>query len=144
MAADSAQLRFRGSKYCMKVELRNNGTVLLIVVFVVALLSAVVMGILQLNTEEIQLMHNQINAAQALATAEAGLNYAFSRIRQGSDANIIDESFNGGLYSANFSDGTVTSTGTTAEGFVARVDANITVGSSSPYIVRIDNLRINE
>jgi len=128
----------------MKVELKNNGTVLLIVVFVVALLSAVVMGILQLNTEEIQLMHNQINAAQALATAEAGLNDAFSRIRQGSDANIIDESFNGGSYSADYNDGTVTSTGTTAEGFVARVDADITVGSSSPYIVRIDNLRINE
>ena len=128
----------------MKVELKDNGSVLLIVVFVVAMLSAVAMGILQLNTEEIQLMQNQINAAQAIATAEAGLNDAFFRIRQGSDPNITDESFNGGSYTVDVSSSTVTSTGTTAQGFVARVEADITTGTSSPYIIRIDNLRINE
>jgi hypothetical protein len=39
---------------------------------------------------------------------------------------------------------TITSIGTTAQGFVARVDANITVGTTSPYIIRIDRLRIKE
>ena len=128
----------------MKVELKDNGSVLLIVVFVVALLSAVAMGILQLNTEEIQLMQNQIDAAQAVATAEAGLNDALARIRQGSDPNISDEPFNGGSYTVEAGGATITSTGTTAQGFVARVEADITTGTTSPYIIRIDNLRINE
>ncbi|MBA7610451.1 hypothetical protein ES703_17659 [subsurface metagenome] len=128
----------------MKVELKNNGSALLVVVFVIALLSAVVMGMLQLNTEEIQLMHNQINAAQAIATAEAGLNDALARIRQGSDPNISDEPFNGGSYTVDVNGNTITSTGTTAQSFVARVEADITTGTTSPYIIRIDNLRINE
>jgi type II secretory pathway component PulK len=128
----------------MKVELKDNGSVLLIVIFVIALLSAVAMGILQLNTEEIQLMQNQIDAAQAVATAEAGLNDALARIRQGSDPNISDEPFNGGSYTVEASGATITSTGTTAQGFVARVEAGITTGTASPYIIRIDSLRINE
>ena len=52
------------------------------VVFVAALLSAVVMGMLEINTEEIQLMQNGVYAAEALAVAEAGLNDAFAQIRQ--------------------------------------------------------------
>ena len=47
-------------------------------VFVVALLSAMVMGMLQINVEEIRIMHNQIRAAEALAVAEAGLNDALA------------------------------------------------------------------
>ena len=130
----------------MKVELKDNGSALLIVVFVIALLSAVVMGLLQLNTEEIQLMHNQINAAQAIATAEAGLNDAFSELR--TDPNwstgFTGEPFNGGTYTVDVNGTTITSTGTTAQSFVARVEADITTGTTSPYIIRIDNLRINE
>ncbi len=128
----------------MKVELKKGGSVLLIVIFVIALLAAVAMGMLQLNTEDIQLVQNQINAAQAIATAEAGLNDVFSRIRQGGDPNISSASFNGGSYTVTADGNTITSTGTTAQGFVARVRAGITVGAVSPYIIRIDELRINE
>jgi type II secretory pathway component PulK len=128
----------------MKVEPKDDGVALLIVVFVIALLAAVAMGMLELNTEDIQLVRNQINAAQAIATAEAGLNDAFSRIRQGSDPNISSTSFNGGSYTVTASGTTITSTGTTAQGFVARVRAGITIGTTSPYIIRIDSLRINE
>ncbi len=134
----------------MKVELKNNGSALLVVVFVIALLSAVVMGMLQLNTEEIQLMHNQINAAQAIATAEAGLNDAFAEIREDSSwsTGFTDKSFNGGSYTVSVEgalpDPNIVSTGTSPQGFVARVEADITTGTTSPYIIRIDNLRINE
>ena len=130
----------------MKVELKNDGSVLLITVFVIALLSAVVMGILQLNTEEIQLMRNQIYATQAVATAEAGLNDAFLQIRTDPnwDSGFTGKAFNGGSYTVVASGNTITSTGTTAQGFVARVEADITTGTTSPYIIRIDNLRINE
>ena len=134
----------------MKVELKDNGSVLLIVVFVIALLSAVAMGILQLDTEEIQLMRNQIYAVQAIATAEAGLNDAFSEIRTDSSwtTGFTDKAFNGGSYDVNVTgtlpNRTITSTGTSSQSFVAIVDANVTVGTSSPYVIRIDNLRINE
>ncbi|UCF15239.1 MAG: hypothetical protein JSW59_17675 [Phycisphaerales bacterium] len=134
----------------MKVGFRNNGAVLLITVFVVALLSAVVLGMLQVTTEEIQVMSNQIYSAQALATSEAGLNDAFAEIRADSSwtTGFTDKPFYGGSYTVTVAGAlpnlTITSTGTSAQGFVARVEADTTIGTSSPYIIRIDELRINE
>jgi len=134
----------------MKIRQKNNGSVLLIAVFVIALLSAMVMGMAQMNTEEIQLMRNQIFAAYALATAEAGLNDAFSQIR--ADPNwadgFTDKAFNGSSYTVTVTGSlpnrTASSTGTSTQGFVAKVEADVTISTSSPYIIRIDNLRINE
>ena len=125
---------------------RNNGSVMLIAIFAIALLSALVMGMLQMNTEEIQLMQNQIYAAEALATAEAGLNDAFSELRVDPNwsAGFTDKGFNGGSYTVDVNDSTITSAGTSSQGFVGRVEADITIGSTSPYVIRIDNLRINE
>jgi len=116
------------------------------VVFVIALLSALVAGMLQMNTEEIQLVGNQIWAAEASATAEAGLSDAFAEIRTDSSwsTGFTDKAFNGGSYTVDVSDSTITSTGTSSRGFVAKVEADITIGNSSPYVIRIDNLRINE
>jgi len=134
----------------MKTRLRNNGSVLLITIFAVALLSAITIGILQMNTEEIQLMRNQIRAADALLIAEAGLNDAFAEIRADSTwtTGFTDKSFNGGSYTVTVTGSlpnlTITSTGTSSQGFVARIEADITVGSSSPYVIAINNLRINE
>ena len=130
----------------MKAKRKNNGSVFLIAIFVIAMLSALVIGMLQMNTEEIQLVRNHIYAAQALATAEAGLNDAFSEIRSDSSWNtgFTDKAFNGGSYTVDVNDSTITSTGTSDQGFVARVEADITIGTSSPYVIRIDNLRINE
>jgi len=134
----------------MKRKLIHNGSVLLITIFATALLAAITIGILQVNTEEIQLMRNQINAVEAQATAEAGLNDAFSELRFDSSwtTGFSSKSFNGGSYTVTVSgtlpDLTITSTGTSAQGFVNRVEADITVGSTSPYIIRIDSLRINE
>ena len=125
---------------------RRNGSVFLITVFVIALLAVLTMGILQMSTEEIQLMQNQVYAAEALATAEAGLNDAFLQIRTDPnwDSGFTGKAFNGGSYTVVASGNTITSTGTTAQGFVAEVEADVTVGTSSPYVIRIDNLRVNE
>ncbi|MCJ7729945.1 MAG: hypothetical protein MUO27_08735 [Sedimentisphaerales bacterium] len=132
----------------MKTKTKNNGSVLLIVVFAIAMLYVLTIGIVEMHTEEIQLMQNQVNAAEALATAEAGLNDAFARIRDGNDPNIASISFNGGSYAVTVTgtlpNRTITSTATTSQGFVAKVKANITVGSSSSHVIRIDNLRLNE
>ena len=133
----------------MKSILKNNGSALLIVIFAIALMSAVTIGIVQMHTEDIQLMQNQVNAAYAVVTAEAGLNDSFARIRDGNDPNISSTSFNGGTYAVTAgasatSDLLLTATGVTSQGFTARVETDITVGSSSPYVIRVDNFRINE
>ena len=133
----------------MNRKFRHKGSALVLAVFIIALLAAVVMGMLQINTEEIQVMRNQIYASEALATAEAGLNDAFSEIRADSSWNtgFTDKAFNGGSYTVTVGGVspslTVTSTGTSSQDFVGRVDANITVGVTSPHIIRIDSLRFN-
>jgi Tfp pilus assembly protein PilX len=138
----------------MKMIRENNGSVLLIVVFAIALMSVLTIGILEMHTEEIQLMQNHVNAAQALAVAEAGLNDAFAQIWLSStwmpDASYTNKSFPGyGTYSVTYEgslpDPNIISEGTSSLGYIARAKAEITVGSSGPpYIIRIDNYRINE
>jgi len=130
----------------MKVTYIHNGSVMLLAVFAIALLSILVMGMLQMNTEEIQIAQNQILSAEALAIAEAGLNDAFSELRadSGWNAGFIDKSFNGGLYNVDVNDSTIISIGTSSKGFVGRVEADITIGSASPHIIQIDHFRVNE
>jgi hypothetical protein len=134
----------------MKTKQKNNGVVLLITIFATALLSAITIGILQINTEEIQLMRNQIYAAEALAITEAGLNDAFSELRVDMDwdSGFSNKAFDNGSYTVTVSgslpDLTIESTGTSGQGFVAKVEAEIAVGSISPYKIAIKSLRINE
>jgi len=131
----------------MDIDTRTRGSVLLLAVFVVALLAAMVMGMLELNTEEIQVMQNHVYAAEALATAEAGLEDALKELRVNKWWNdgFPGQSFNGGSYTVTVGGGTVTSVGTTSRGYTARVEADYhATGSSTPYAITIDALRINE
>lgn len=129
---------------------KEDGSVLLMVVFIIALLSSIVMGMLQMNTEETQVVQNQVRAAEATATAEAGLNDAIYQIRTNPlwTTGFAGKAFNGGSYTVavtgSLPNRTITSTGTAANGFVSRVAADITVGSATPHIIRIDKLRVNE
>jgi Tfp pilus assembly protein PilX len=140
----------------MKTKTKNDGSVLIVVVFAIAMMTVLVAGILQLNSEQIQIMKNETYAAQAIATAEAGLNDAFAEIRANSgwtpDASYTNKSFpDYGTYTVTYEgsppDPNIISEGTTSQGFVARVKAEVTIGkSTSPntYVIRIDKLRINE
>jgi Tfp pilus assembly protein PilX len=131
----------------IKCMTKKDGSVLIVVIFAIAILTAFVAGILQLNAEQIQLMKNEVFSAQAMAIAEAGLADAFSRIRSSPVPVNFNSSFGGGSYTVTVTGSppdTVSSTGTSPQGFVARVEADITVGSTSPYVIRINNLRINE
>lgn len=130
----------------MKCRRKESGSALLIVVFITALLAAVVMGHLQVNTEEIQLMQNHIHSVEALATAEAGLNDALAELMADSswNAGIAGQLFNGGSYAVTFDGSTIASEATTSDGFVARIEANVTIASDGPpHVVRINQLRIN-
>jgi len=131
----------------MRNQRKQPGSVLLMVVFIMALLAATVMGHLQINTEEIQLMQNHLYAAEALATAEAGLNDVLAQLRADATwtAGYVDKPFHGGSYTAVVNGSTLTATGVTSRGFVAKVEADVTVSAAGPpYVVRIDVLRINE
>jgi Tfp pilus assembly protein PilX len=134
----------------MKINTKNNGSVLLIVVFTIVLLTAFAVGMLDMNSEQIQIMKNEIYAAQARAIADAGIADAFSQLRANSSwtAGFSNKSFGGGSYTVTVT-GTlpslvITSTGTSTQGFTSKVQANATIGTSSPYIIRIDQLRINQ
>ncbi len=119
------------------------GSVLLIVVLLVALLAAVVMGHLQINTEEIQLVRNHTGGAEALALAEAGLNDALAQLRQdaGWNAGFVNKPFASGSYTVVVDGATVTSTAVTSRGFVAKMEAEVTKEPSGR--VEIVKLRIN-
>jgi type II secretory pathway component PulK len=122
------------------------GSVLLVVVLLVALLAAVVMGHLQINTEEIQLVRNQMGGADALAIGEAGLNDALARLRQDPSwsARLADIPFASGAYTVVVDGSTVTSTAVTSRGFVAKIEADVTKSPGGPpCTVQIDRLRIN-
>lgn len=131
----------------MSLSEQKKGSVLLIVIFVVALMSTVVMGILQVNTEEVQVMQNDVSMAQAVAIAEAGFNEALAQLRDDTTwtDGLSGQAFASGTYTVTISGHTVTSVGTTAQGFEARVEADVSFGSTGPpYRVIIDSLRINE
>ena len=127
---------------------KTRGSVLLIVVFVVALLSATVMGMLEINTEEIQVMQNEVYAAEALATAEAGIEDALQYLRLDSswDDGFSSKAFNGGSYTVTVQDHeTITSTGTTARGYACKVAADFTATRVLLVnAININALRINE
>jgi Tfp pilus assembly protein PilX len=133
----------------MRIRKKNKGVVFLIVVFAIALLTTITVGILVMSTEELQLMQNQLYAAQAMCTAEAGLNDAFAQIRSSSSwtTGFTNKAFNGGSYTVivtgTLPNRTVTSTGTSSQGYIARMAADVTVGTSSSYKIRVDKLRIN-
>jgi len=129
---------------CSKV--RAGGAVLVMIVFVIAVASAIVIGILEINTEEIQLMQNHVYAAKALATAEAGLNDALAQLRADADwdAGFADKPFDGGSYSVEVNAPTIRATGTTSQGFVAALEAEVAISRGTPpHTVTINRLRIN-
>jgi Tfp pilus assembly protein PilX len=135
----------------MKMRMKNNGSVFLIVVFAIVLMATITVGILQMTTEELMLMQNQLYAAQAFEVAEAGLNDTLSQIRTSSSwtTGFTNKSFPGyGTYTVSVTgtlpNRTITSIATSSQGYVARVVADVTVGATAPYTVRIDNLRVNE
>lgn len=139
----------------MKVKFRNKGSVLVLGVFVVIMVSALVIGILQINLSEVWLTQHRVNAAQARAVAEAGLNDALARIRVDPNGTTADftqtlpqgEDFAGGQYTVDVNSNTITVTADINEwqGYRATLEAQITVSDgNTPHIIRIDSLKVNE
>jgi len=131
----------------MRDNHHNRGVVLILAVFIVALLAAILTGMLQINTEEIQIMQNHVRAAEALAVAEAGLNDAMAHLRSNAawQAGFTAKPFAGGAYTVTLDGSQITSVGTSSQGYTARVKANVTVAPAGPpHRVAVDWIRVNE
>ena len=152
----------------MSKRKNKKGSVLLISVFVSALFGAMLIGMMQLNTEEAMLAANYIELTKALAIAQAGLDDAYYEIRQNRTwtTGFTDKAFGGGSYSvtvtvidAGPSTGAgesidfpptprtlgLVATGVTQAGYKARIDADITVdNSSTASYITISEVRIND
>jgi type II secretory pathway component PulK len=133
----------------------KKGSVLIMSVFVIALLSALVIGILQINMSEIRLTQHRVYASQALAVAEAGLNDAMSELRNDSTwtAGFQDkvlsgeERFGGGEYTVDGNSNSITVTATVDEwdSYTSTLVAQIsTTDGNSPHIIRVDDIKVNE
>lgn len=129
------------------------------VVFLTAMLATLVMGILQINTEELVLIRHRTFAAQARALAEGGLNQAMAEIRNNPQwrrddiPEVVDWAVlqalgvqvGDGYYLIGFDGEQITIISAVSEwqDYRATYEADVTIGSASPYIIRIDNLKIN-
>lgn len=125
----------------------RQGSALLIVVFVVALLAAAVAGMLQIDTEQIQLMQNHLYLTEAANIAEAGIEDAIRCLRQDKSwkEGFSAEPFGDGSYTVEVKQDTITSTGISAKGFATRIEADVSItGSHAPYTVAITAMRLDE
>jgi long-subunit fatty acid transport protein len=130
----------------MRTQRRQSGSVLLIVVVLVTLLAATVMGHLQVNAEEIQLMQNHLHGVEAMTLAEAGFNDALAQLRANPawTVGFADKTFGTGTYTVTVNDATIRSVATTSNGFSACVEADVEVAPDGPpHLIRIEALRIN-
>ena len=125
------------------------GSVLLIAVFAIAVVTALVGGMLAIATEQIQLLSNQTSSVQALQVAEAGINDAMASLRSNRawNAGFTNKTFWIGSYTVDVNNvnlpSVVIRSAGAANGYTARMTARVTVGDISPYVVRMDNLRVN-
>ena len=147
----------------MRIKSKNNGSILIVVVFITAILATLAAGMLQMNAEEVQLMQHRVYAAQATALAKGALNEALAEIRQDSTWNtgipakeiwaggmsyaLNEALYKGGEYTVDVNDNNLSISASVIswQGYTATIDAEITVSDgNSPYIIRIDSMRIND
>lgn len=129
----------------------RRGSAMLLTVFIVALAAALVMGMLQLNTEQTLQLRNQVGLTRAVVIAESGLNDALAQLRGDLDWNegFENKAFGDGRYTVSLGGMppalTVTSVGRTRDNYTARVEAQITaLNAAPPYRIVIEQLRINQ
>lgn len=125
------------------------GSVLLIVIFLLALTAVLVIGMLHLTTEELLQAQNQMEMARAWMAAEAGMNDAIVRIRQDIfwNTGFTNKPFFEDSYTVSIAGTppllTVDSMGRTASGYQTRLVAEVRTGLNPPYPVTIQSFRIN-
>ena len=124
----------------------QSGSALLMTVFIIALLSIVVSGMLNVFSSDILIMQNHVDGAEAKMMGMAGLNDAFYELRQDRewDDGFTNKAFNGGTYSVDINNDEISVVGTTEKGFSASLVSEVTIGTMGPpYTIRQDSLLVN-
>jgi hypothetical protein len=137
-------------KHLMSAREHRKGVVLVLTLLLVAMASALVVGLLRLNAVEAGHVHDLIRMAEAEALAEAGLNDALSRLRTDNNWNegFSEKAFAGGEYNVTVSGEppylNVVSWARSQSGSIAGIEVGLTLAASAPYLIRIDSYRLCE
>lgn len=142
-------MRMKTEGFRPDIRLQNRGSVMLLVLFILALSAALVIGMLQLTTEEVLQLRNQIELTRALSVSEAGLNDAYAKIRKDSrwKSGFTDKKFFEDSYTVTVSGTrpnlTLVSTGMTSSGYSARLVAKIRTDDNPPHSITVQSIQIN-
>ena len=122
----------------------NKGVALLLALLTLFIVSLLVVALLQFSTIDLQIVSNHYLRNQALYMADAGVEYAISRLKNSkvdfSSGNIYLPSSSGHFYNVTYSlsSSKITSGGTLASGEQVSLEAKVSVtGASAPYQVKI-------
>lgn len=121
----------------------KKGAALLLALFTLFFISLLVVGFLQIVTSDLQIMHNHYLRNKALYIAEAGTEYAFSRIRRRNANFSTTRTFpagSGNTYNVTYTrtSGRITSVGRLNSGEQASLETKVTVkGSSAPFKLKV-------
>jgi hypothetical protein len=129
--------------------IKDKGFALLLVMFIILFLSSIVASISVIFITDVKIIENYQNQVKALYVADAGIEYAISRLVLDDEwsANKLSVEFPGG--SGNFyvitkkkNDDSITSEATLSGGTVREYEAEIEItGSESPYEVKLTGWR---
>jgi Tfp pilus assembly protein PilV len=120
----------------------KKGVALLLALLTLLIVSLLLVAFLEFTTIDLQITSNLLNRNQALYIADAGIEYAASRLRnnKNSFSQVIVFPSAGNSYSVTYSNtsGIITSVGRLSSGEQVSLEAKVSVvGTSRPYRVKI-------
>jgi type II secretory pathway component PulK len=130
--------------------MNKKGVALLLALFTLLIVSLLVVAFYELITIDLQITSNHLKRNQALYIADAGVEYAISRLRlnrsnfsQGVEfPSGSGNNYNVNVTSVDISAKIILSTGTLASGEAVRLEAKVSVlGQNPPYRLKIISWR---
>ncbi|MFH0877012.1 MAG: hypothetical protein V1863_02135 [Candidatus Omnitrophota bacterium] len=120
----------------------NKGVALLLALWTLAIVAMLLVVALQLSTTDLQIVANHELRARALYIADAGIEYAVSRLKNSKanfSQNMTFPAGSGHSYSVTYtsSSSTISSTGTLSSGEAVSLEVKVSVTGSAPYQVKI-------
>lgn len=121
----------------------KRGVALLLALFTLLIISLLVVAFLEVTTSDLQIVSNHLNRNKALYIAEAGVEYAVSRLKTSKSDftvnNVQLPAGSGDSYSVTYTSasGKITSKGSLALGGSITLEAKASATGSSPYNVKI-------
>lgn len=121
----------------------KRGVALLLALFTLLIISLLVVAFLEVTTSDLQIVSNHLNRNKALYIAEAGVEYAVSRLKTSKSDftvnNVQLPAGSGNSYNVTYTSasGNITSKGSLALGGSITLEARASVTGSSPYNVKI-------